>query len=187
MNFTKELAELKTSFSALTEELKMRFTAEAEPAAEPKAFGEATLVDGTIVVFEGDAPAVGGALMVISPEGEVPAPDGTHETTDGQLISTEGGIITEIEIKEMEVEEEAAAQFASLEVFEAYRTSVEDRLSSIEKNLIAMLGKVEETFSVFEKFANQTPEPAAPQFGHKKVEKDSALSAFASSFKNLKK
>jgi hypothetical protein len=50
-----------------------------------------------------------------------------------------------------------------------------------------MLGKVEETFSVFEKFANQTPEPAAPQFGHKKVEKDSALSAFASSFKNLKK
>lgn len=186
MNFTKELADLKTSFSALTEEIKMRFN--AEPAAEPKAFGEATLVDGTVVSFEGDAPAVGGALMVISPDGEVPAPDGTHETSDGLLITTEGGIITAIEPKEMPAEEAAAAaEFASLEVFEAYRTSVEERLSSIEKNLIAMLGKVDETFSVFEKFANQTPEPAAPQFGHKKVEKDSALSAFASSFKNLKK
>ena len=185
MNFTKELAELKTSFSALQEEIKMRFSAEPQP--EQKAFGETTLVDGTVVTFEGDAPAVGGALMIKDANGETPAPDGTHETADGLLIETEGGIITSIEPKEMEVTEEAAAEFATLETFETYRNSVEERLGNIEKNLLAMLGKVEETFSVFEKFANQTPEPAAPQFGHKKTEKDSALSAFASSFKNLKK
>ena len=186
MNFTKELAELKTSFSALQDEIKMRFSAEPQP--EPKAFGETTLVDGTVVTFEGDAPAVGGALMVVSPEGETPAPDGTHETADGLLIETEGGIITSIEPKEQPSPQAASdAEFATLETFETYRNSVEERLGNIEKNLLAMLGKVEETFSVFEKFANQTPEPAAPQFGHKKTEKDSALSAFASSFKNLKK
>jgi hypothetical protein len=188
MNIQKEIAELKSAFSALGEEIKMRFN--DEPA--PIQFGELTLVDGTIIKYEGDAPAIGSALIVVTPEGEVPAPDGVHETDSGLLIQTEGGVITEIEEKEMQVEagkkeEEKPAEFATLENFETYRASVEERMANLEKTLISMLGKVEETFAVFEKFSNQTPAPTEKPFGHTKVEKNEALAGFASAFKNLKK
>lgn len=185
MNIQKEIAELKSAFSALGEEIKMRFNDEPVPAQ----FGELTLVDGTIVKYEGDAPMEGAPLIVVTPEGEVPAPDGVHETDSGLLISTQDGVIVSIEEKEMEapVVEEAAAEFATLESFETYRASVEERMANLEKTLISMLGKVEETFAVFEKFSNQTPAPAEKPFGHTKVEKNEALAGFASAFKNLKK
>lgn len=185
MNIQKEIAELKSAFSALGEEIKMRFNDEPVPAQ----FGELTLVDGTIVKYEGDAPMEGAPLIVVTPEGEVPAPDGVHETDSGLLISTQDGVIVSIEEKEMEapIEEEAAAEFATLESFETYRASVEERMANLEKTLISMLGKVEETFAVFEKFSNQTPAPAEKPFGHTKVEKNEALAGFASAFKNLKK
>lgn len=187
MNIQKEIAELKSAFSALGEEIKMRFNDEPTPAQ----FGELTLVDGTIIKYEGDAPTIGSALIVVTPEGEVPAPDGVHETDSGLLIQTEGGVITEIEEKEMEVEagkkEEEMTEFATLENFETYRASVEERMANLEKTIISMLGKVEETFAVFEKFSNQTPAPVEKPFGHTKVEKNEALAGFASAFKNLKK
>lgn len=185
MNIQKEIAELKSAFSALGEEIKMRFN--DEPVAAQ--FGELTLVDGTIVKYEGDAPMEGAPLIVVTPEGEVPAPDGVHETDSGLLISTQDGVIVSIEEKEMEapVVEEAAAEFATLESFEAYRASVEERMANLEKTLISMLGKVEETFAVFEKFSNQTPAPTEKPFGHTKVQKNEALAGFASAFKNLKK
>jgi hypothetical protein len=184
MDFKKEIADLKSAFNALGEEIKMRFS-------EAAIFGEIALVDGTIVKYEGDAPAEGAALVVVTGEGEVPAPDGVHETETGLLITTQGGIIVSIEEKEMEVEagkkEEEMAEFATLESFETYRASVEERMANLEKTLISMLGKVEETFSVFEKFSNQTPAPTEKPFGHTKVEKTEALAGFASAFKNLKK
>jgi hypothetical protein len=185
MNIQKEIAELKSAFSALGEEIKMRFNDEPVPAK----FGELTLVDGTIVKYEGDAPMEGAPLIVVTPEGEVPAPDGVHETDSGLLISTQDGVIVSIEEKEMEapVVEETAAEFATLESFETYRASVEERMANLEKTLISMLGKVEETFAVFEKFSNQTPAPTEKPFGHTKVEKNEALAGFASAFKNLKK
>lgn len=185
MNIQKEIAELKSAFSALGEEIKMRFNDEPVPAK----FGELTLVDGTVIKYEGDAPMEGAPLIVVTPEGEVPAPDGVHETDSGLLISTQDGVIVSIEEKEVENPEApvAAAEFATLESFETYRASVEERMSNLEKTLISMLGKVEETFAVFEKFSNQTPAPAEKPFGHTKVEKNEALAGFASAFKNLKK
>lgn len=187
MNIQKEIADLKGAFNALGEEIKMRFNTEV-----PAQFGELTLVDGTIIKYEGDAPAEGLPLIVVTPEGEVAADDGVHETDSGLLIRTKDGVIVSIEEKEMEVEagkkeEEKPAEFATLESFETYRASVEERMANLEKTIISMLGKVEETFAVFEQFSNQTPEPAAKPFGHTKVEKNEALASFANSFKNLKK
>ena len=186
MNIQKEIADLKGAFAALGEEIKMRFS------SEPAKFGELTLVDGTVIKYEGDAPMEGAPLIVVTPEGEVPAPDGVHETDSGLLISTQDGVIVSIEEKEMEVEagkkeEEKPAEFATIETFETYRASVEERMANLEKTLISMLGKVDETFAVFEKFSNQTPAPAEKPFGHTKVEKNEALAGFASAFKNLKK
>jgi hypothetical protein len=119
-------------------------------------------------------------------EGVVPAPDGTHETTEGLLITTVDGIITNIETKEMEApeaEEEVIVEFASKEEFAA----LNDRIAKLEEMLVNLGSKVEDTFSVFEKFASQTPEPVAKPFGPVKTEKNEALKGFACALKNNKK
>ena len=64
----------------------------------------ATLLDGTIVKTEGDF-EVGKQLMVETAEGEIPAPEGSHETTDGLIVSVDAnGVITSID--EVVVEEQ---------------------------------------------------------------------------------
>jgi hypothetical protein len=72
----------------LMQELKAKFSKQK--------FETATLVDGTIVEWEGDL-AVGTALFVVDGENKVPAPQGSH-TTDGGVVVTvdENGIVTEI-------------------------------------------------------------------------------------------
>ena len=59
-------------------------------------FEEATLDDGTIVKWEGEL-TDGTALTVVMPEGEVAAPDGIHELSDGTLVETAGGLVVNIE------------------------------------------------------------------------------------------
>jgi hypothetical protein len=163
-------------------EVRQRFES-AEPAMK---FAELTLVDGTVVSFEGEEAVIGTALNVIGLEGVVPAPDGTHETTEGLLITTVNGIIENIETKEMEApeaEEEVIVEFASKEEFAA----LNDRIAKLEEMLVSLGSKVEDTFSVFEKFASQTPEPVAKPFGPVKTEKNEALKGFASALNNNKK
>ena len=182
MDIKIELSEMKSGLSAFMAEVRQRFES-AEPAMK---FAELTLVDGTIVSFEGEEASVGAALNVVGLEGVVPAPDGTHETTEGLLITTVDGIITNIETKEMEApeaEEEVIVEFASKEEFAA----LNDRIAKLEEMLVSLGSKVEDTFSVFEKFASQTPEPVAKPFGPVKTEKNEALKGFASALKNNKK
>ena len=58
-----------------------------EPEAETSniELAETTLVDGTKVKVEGEL-AEGKQLLVETPEGDIPAPAGVHETSDGLLI-----------------------------------------------------------------------------------------------------
>ena len=181
MDIKIELSEMKSGLSAFMAEVRQRFE-----SAEPKMkFAELTLVDGTVVSFEGEEAVVGTALNVIGLEGVVPAPDGTHETTEGLLITTVNGIIENIETKEMEAPEVEVEtnEFASKEEFAA----LNDRIAKLEEMLVSLGSKVEDTFSVFEKFASQTPEPVAKPFGPVKTEKNEALKGFASALKNNKK
>jgi hypothetical protein len=103
------------------------------------------------------------------------------------LITTVNGIIENIETKEMEapeVEVEVETnEFASKEEFAA----LNDRIAKLEEMLVSLGSKVEETFSVFEKFASQSPEPTNKPFGPVKTEKNEALKGFASALKNNKK
>lgn len=55
----------------------------------------ATLTDGTVIKWEGEL-AVGTAILVETAEGDIPAPDGTHEVEGGTLVTTVGGVVTEI-------------------------------------------------------------------------------------------
>jgi hypothetical protein len=188
MEFKSELAEMKLSLAAFMAEVKQRFS---EAPAEI-AFGELTLVDGTIVVFEGEELAAGMLLNVKGEEGIVPAPDGVHETTTGLLVTTKDGVVEMIETKEpAEVAEvEVENQFASLEQFDALRAANEElaaKIATLETALVNILGKVEETFSVFEKFASKTPEPTKKPFGSVKPEKEENFFGFVSAIKSIKK
>jgi hypothetical protein len=70
-------------------------------------FKDVKLNDGTTIVsYDGDMPAQGMPLFVVTPEGRIPAPDGEHVTEDGTTIVVIGGLIAEV--KEAEVEEPAA-------------------------------------------------------------------------------
>ncbi len=53
---------------------------------------EATLADGTIISYMGEL-AEGTPVMVISPEGEVPIPDGEYEMEDGSVFTAKKGLI----------------------------------------------------------------------------------------------
>ena len=85
----------KINLESVINTLKSVFSDE-EVAAEEKTFGEATLVDGTIVKWEGEL-MEGTALVVVLPEGEVAAPDGIHEISDGTIIETAGGLVVNIQ------------------------------------------------------------------------------------------
>ena len=85
----------KINLESVINTLKSVF-ADEEVVAEESTFGEATLVDGTIVKWEGEL-AEGTALVVVMPEGEVAAPDGIHEISDGTIIETAGGLVVNIQ------------------------------------------------------------------------------------------
>lgn len=81
-----------------------------EPEAETSniELAETTLVDGTKVKVEGDF-AEGKQLLVETPEGDIPAPMGVHETADGLLIEVdEQGVI--VSITEPTAEAEASEE-----------------------------------------------------------------------------
>ena len=97
----------KLNLESVISTLKSVFAdAEVEEVETEDVFKEATLVDGTIVKWEGEL-AEGTAIVVVMPEGEVAAPDGIHELSDGTTIETAGGLVVNIEaMGEKEEEEE---------------------------------------------------------------------------------
>ena len=72
-------------------------------------FKDVKLNDGTTIVsYDGDMPAQGMPLFVVTAEGRIPAPDGEHVTEDGTTIVVIGGLIAEVKEAEVETEEGAA-------------------------------------------------------------------------------
>ena len=60
-------------------------------------FAEATLVDGTLVKTEGEF-VEGAQVLVVTEEGDIPAPEGVHQLEDGTLITVDAeGVIVSIE------------------------------------------------------------------------------------------
>lgn len=81
-------------------------------------FATATLVDGTEVKTEGEL-VEGASLMVVTPEGEIAAPFGIHETTDNMLITVdEAGVIVKIEEKVAEAAEDETKDEVEVEMEE---------------------------------------------------------------------
>jgi hypothetical protein len=145
----------KLNLDSVISTLKSVFAdAETEVVAEEKTFGEAALVDGTIVKWEGEL-MEGTALTVVLPEGEVAAPDGIHEVSDGTIIETAGGLVVNIQpmseiatednefTSEMlnEMVEKALAKYA--EAFTATLEGVKAENAGLKLELAAILADKE--------------------------------------------
>lgn len=114
---------------------------------------EAELVDGTIV--KADSFTEGAALFVVTEEGDIPAPVGVHETTDGKLVTVEEeGIIAKVEDKPEEaVVEESEAEFENtVSLSEEAVATIMKSLEAIAEKMVAMENRittVDEAFHAF--------------------------------------
>ena len=69
-----------------------------------------------------------GAAVVVDADGELlPAPDGRHELSDGRVISTEGGVIVEVEEAEEEAEPEVEAESVEEEEMSSPLSEAQER------------------------------------------------------------
>ena len=99
-------------------------------------FGEIKTADGELTLkYEGDELAEALAIFVITEDGDIPAPDGTHDLEGGITISTEGGVITSIVDAEVEAESEE-------EMSEETELSEEEKsdISELHEAIIQMIG-----------------------------------------------
>jgi len=127
-----------------------------EPTIENVEFAEATLVDGTVVRVDGEFEP-GKSIFVVTEEGDVPAPDGAHETTDGYIVTTEGGVIVSIEEKAAEeapaAEETVVVEEASAEFSEDFVNSIVDTLKPALEQIDALRNEIASLKSQFNAFS----------------------------------
>lgn len=136
-------------------------------------FATATLVDGTEVKTEGEL-VEGSVLMVVTAEGEIPGPQGVHETTDGKLITLdESGVIVKIEEKvaeaaEDETKDEVEVEMEEVEVevpAEVAPVLTEEVVQAVVEALAPVVAEVaqiaEELKKVKAQFQSFKAEPAA--------------------------
>jgi len=121
----------------------------SEPAQTEVQFDEAELVDGTIVKTEG-AIEVGKQLLVVTPEGDVPAPEGLHQTTSDLLIAVDAeGVILSIEpVAQEEVVVEQKSEFSS----EDFISTLNEILNPLKEEIASLkeqLNVVKTEFSAF--------------------------------------
>lgn len=131
VHFFNSLDEkVKQTLKSLAAEVKdEKFSDMEEGAGQAPSYTEVPLVDGTVVKVT--ALEVGGEVIVVTPEGEIPAPEGEHQLADGTVIVTvkegEKSVIKEIKPAE-EMKKDVPtqkAQFAAIkEEFAAFKNEV---------------------------------------------------------------
>lgn len=81
-------------------------------------FLDVKLVDGTQLKVDGESLEIGAKVMVITEEGEIPAPNGEYELEDGSKIEIAEGVISEVKGIEEPVTEEVPAEEAPVELID---------------------------------------------------------------------
>jgi hypothetical protein len=144
-------------------------------------FVSAKLVDGTEIKVEGDVLGEGAKVVVVTPDAEIPAPDGVHELSDGTKVETKDGVIVSVqEVLQEEVmpsgegepapEGEVPAPVASedpiepqdeiMSLLKEFIVKCSEKIGSMEKQMEAMKNE----FSAFKK------EPAAKKIANGKTD-----------------
>ena len=118
MNAKETLKEIRTMLGFSDEEIKVDMAT-------------ATLTDGTVITYEGEL-AIGTAIFVQTAEGDIPAPDATHEVEGGLLVTTVAGLVTEIVEPEVEIEVEVASEeFATMTAFNEVVAKMESAIAEL--------------------------------------------------------
>ena len=146
-------------------------------------FVDAKLVDGTQIKVEGESLMEGAKVVVVTEEGELPAPDGVHELEDGTKVETKEGVIARIEEKVEEAEgPEVEIELADVEVegpkgseaeisvpdpMDEFVALVKDMMEKISEKMKAMEDKVEEVKADFNSFKK---EPAGKKISDGKTD-----------------
>ena len=136
-------------------------------------FVDAKLVDGTQIKVSGEGLVEGAKVVVVTEEGEIPAPDGVHELEDGTKVETKEGVIAKIEEA---VKEEPEMEEPKVEIEVSKEEKMESEVVSLLKDLVVKLGekiaslegKVEGMSADFNAFKK---EPAAKKIADGKTEK----------------
>jgi hypothetical protein len=113
----------------------------AEETTE-ETFGEITTADGELTLsYPGEELTEGIEIFVVTEDGNIPAPDGTHALAGDITITTEGGVITSATATEVEAEseEEMSEEVESTEE-EFEGESSEVNINELHEALIQMIG-----------------------------------------------
>jgi uncharacterized coiled-coil protein SlyX len=133
---------------SLIQEIRSMLKFNDEPVSVEMA--SAVLTDGTVIKWEGEL-AVGTAIVVETADGDIPAPDATHEVEGGTLVTTVGGIVTEIVEPTEEVEVEAAKEFATIEKFNEVVSNLESKIALLTAQFESVVAKLEKQSEMFSK------------------------------------
>jgi hypothetical protein len=136
----------------LADKLKAKFSEgytekEEEKKEEEVKMAEATLTDGTKVMYEGE---LAEGTIVLLEDGSA-APDGEHTFEDGTVISIEGGQV--VAVAKPMTEQEMAIQELTNKV-----TALESENAELKSNFEKSINKVEEKFSAQIKESNKLTE-----------------------------
>ena len=146
----------------------------------------ATLTDGTVITYEGEL-AIGTAIFVQTAEGDIPAPDATHEVEGGLLVTTVGGMVTEIVEPEVEIEVEVASEeFATMTAFNEVVAKMETAIADLTAKVASLTVSnnthkeaMSKAIDLIEKVADlPSDEPTKVPVSSKKNDKFEALLKF---------
>jgi len=138
-------------------------------------FVSAKLIDGTEVKVEGDGLVVGAKVVVVTPDAEIPAPDGVHEIEDGTKVETKDGVIVSVEEKMEEdgegepmPEGEPKAKVSDEPIIEVEMLEMlKDFVKKMSEKMVKMEQKMSEVESQFEAFKK---EPASKKIANGKTD-----------------
>lgn len=138
-------------------------------------FLEAKLVDGTVVKVEGENLMEGAKVVVVTEQGEIPAPDGVHELEDGTKVQTVEGVITKIEEKKPEVEVEVEMgdmlPVQDIPQVEDNGNEMIDLMKKLMEKMTEKMGSMEQKMSALEEnFNSFKKEPAGKKISDGKTE-----------------
>ena len=144
----------------------------------------ATLTDGTVITYEGEL-MVGTAIFVQTAEGDIPAPDATHEVEGGLLVTTVAGLVTEIVEPEVEIEVEAE-EFATVSAFNEVVAKMESAIAELTAKVASLTASnnthkeaMSKAIDLIEKVADlPSDEPTKIPVSSKKNDQFEALKKF---------
>jgi hypothetical protein len=158
------------------------FMSDSKAETVKEVFVDAKLKDGTEIKVSGEGLSEGLKVVVVTEEGEIPAPDGIHELEDGTKVETKEGIISkiekvmEVEVEDEEVKKEELGDYPKKEEVGQKKEEMEKEMVELVKEFISKMG---EKISMIEKkvedmsvdFNSFKKEPAAKKIADGKTEK----------------